>query len=268
VVSSLAVTSWGTGPLIVLCHGFTQTSRSWGAFGHALGVNHSVLAVDLPGHGRSGALHQTLEETASSLLETIGEKEFDLIGYSLGGRVALTTALMKPPTLRRMVLIGATAGIEDPVLRDERRHRDEKLAETIIADDDVSSFVDQWLRQPLFATLPADASERTSRLTNTSQGLAQSLQMAGTGTQRPSWEQLAQIETPTLILAGVRDDRFCAHGIRLAAGLAHGQFSMIPGAGHACHLEQPNMTTAIVHRFLSHAHPTASPSASNPPVRS
>ncbi len=264
----LNITSWGEGPLLVLCHGFTQTSTSWGHFGDLLGRHHSIVAVDLPGHGASRNIDADLEETAKVLEATIGEQPFDLLGYSLGGRVALTTALMRPAGLQRLVLIGATAGISDESLRSTRRERDDALASEIVTEDDLGAFLDRWSSQALFSTLRPDPRDRASRLQNTPSGLAQSLRRMGVGTQRPSWSELGSLATPTLLLAGARDDRFVDIARTMATLMADATFSVVPGAGHACHLEQPALCASIVEHWLAGTHPMARPAAKSAPTRS
>ena len=112
----------------MLCHGFTQNAASWGPFGTLLGEHRTVVAVDLPGHGGSGHVAGTLEEAAEDILDLMGADPFDLVGYSMGGRVGLTMALRHPPSLRRLAMIGATAGLTSAAQRADRRAADERLA--------------------------------------------------------------------------------------------------------------------------------------------
>ena len=112
----------------MLCHGFTQNAASWGPFGTLLGEHRTVVAVDLPGHGGSGHVAGSLEEAAEDILDLMGADPFDLVGYSMGGRVGLTMALRHPPSLRRLAMIGATAGLTSAAQRADRRAADERLA--------------------------------------------------------------------------------------------------------------------------------------------
>src|SRR5690606_23536537 len=106
------------------------------------------------------------------------------VGYSMGGRLALHLALARPDLVRRLVLIGATGGIDDEDDRAARRAADERLA-AHLEQVGVATFVDEWLAQPLFAGLSPTAAARDERLANTAEGLASSLRLAGTGTQEP-----------------------------------------------------------------------------------
>lgn len=241
----------GTGPRLTLLHGFTQTGRSWGTFGSLLQDGRQLLRVDLPGHGGSSGVRADLGE-AGSLVAAAGAGDaggpFDLLGYSLGARVALHTALDHPGAVRRLVLIGGTAGIEDEPARAARRRRDEAVAEALERDGDVTAFVDRWLAAPMFWRLRDPG--RQERLRNEAAGLASSLRLAGTGTQAPLWGRLGQLAVPTLLLAGADDLRFAVAAARMARALPHAAVSLVPGAGHAAHLSQPALTARMVASFL------------------
>ena len=238
----------GSGPRLVLVHGFTQTARSWGRFGELIGAGRELVRVDLPGHGGSAEVRADLAESAALLVEVASADgaPFDLLGYSLGGRVALHAALAAPSGLRRLVLIGATGGIEDPAAREERRRRDEALAAQ--AEADLEEFLVRWVASPMFAGLADPGLGERRR--NSPAGLASSLRLAGTGTQESLWDRLGEVRVPLLALAGAGDVRFALAAARLAHGVPAGVFSLVPGAGHAAHLAQPACCAAIVRRFL------------------
>jgi 2-succinyl-6-hydroxy-2,4-cyclohexadiene-1-carboxylate synthase len=244
----LHVETSGSGPRLVLAHGFTQTARSWGRFAHLVGADRELVRVDLPGHGGSSEVRADLVRAGELLAEAAasGGVPFDLLGYSLGARVALHTALSAPPGLRSLVLIGGTAGIEDPVRREERRRRDEALAAELEADLD--GFLTRWVASPMFAGLADPGLDERRR--NTKEGLASSLRLASTGCQRPLWRRLGELQAPVLALAGADDPRFALAAARLARAAPCGAFSLVPGAGHAAHLAQPELCALIVRRFL------------------
>lgn len=238
----------GDGPRLVMAHGFSQTGRLWGPFGEALGRTRTLVLVDLPGHAGSTDVRADLIESGELLADACGSGGVDLLGYSLGARVALHAALARPGVVRRLVLIGATAGIEDPVARAARRRRDDELADDLEASGDLEGFVRRWLAAPMFATVRA--ANLPERLRNSAPGLASSLRLAGTGTQEPLWGRLGDLTMPVLVLAGTDDPRFAASGRRLAAGLPNAAFSLVPGAGHAAHLQQPGLAARLVDHFL------------------
>jgi 2-succinyl-6-hydroxy-2,4-cyclohexadiene-1-carboxylate synthase len=248
-VAPLHAESTGEGPTLVLAHGFTQTGRLWGAFAELVGQGRRLVSVDLPGHGGSTEIEADLVAGGALLAEAGGTEPFDLVGYSLGARFALHAALGAPHRIARLVLIGPTAGIEDDEARAERRRRDEETATSLAGAPDVDAFVTSWLAAPMFASLRETGADERRR--NTPAGLASSLRLAGAGTQSPLWHRLGELTMPVLVLAGATDPRYQALGARLAAGVAHGRFALIPGAGHAAHLEQPAVTAAIVRSWLA-----------------
>jgi 2-succinyl-6-hydroxy-2,4-cyclohexadiene-1-carboxylate synthase len=245
----------GSGPPLVLLHGFTQTGRLWGPFGDLLAGSRTLVAVDLPGHGDSGSVRADLPTTASLVAEgvraVIGHEPCALLGYSLGARVALHAGLAGDLKLSHVVFIGVTAGIEDESERDRRRRSDDALADDLEASGDVEDFIDAWLRGPLFERLQSGgAAQRSERLRNSAAGLASSLRLCGTGTQEPLWGRLGAFPCPVLALAGSDDNRFAGHALRLARLVPHGAASLVPGGGHAVHLAQPEPTGRIVRHWL------------------
>jgi 2-succinyl-6-hydroxy-2,4-cyclohexadiene-1-carboxylate synthase len=244
----------GSGPPLVLLHGFTQTARLWGPCGHALAEEATLVGIDLPGHAGSDAVRADLPTTAHLVGEavraTVGEDPCDLLGYSLGARVALQVAVGGHMHLGRMVLIGATGGMEDPQARQRRRVADEAMADALESSGDVDAFIARWVSGPMFARLGASA-QPEERRRNSAAGLASSLRLAGTGTQEPLWPDLGAVTTPVLALAGTDDNRFSAHALRLARLLPDAVAALIPGGGHAVHLAQPATTTRLIRHWLS-----------------
>jgi 2-succinyl-6-hydroxy-2,4-cyclohexadiene-1-carboxylate synthase len=245
----------GSGPPLILLHGFTQTGQLWGRFGEILAESHTLVAVDLPGHGDSGSVRADLPTTAGLVAEAVraevGGEASALLGYSLGARVGLYVALADDLALRGVVFIGVTAGIEDPEERARRRRSDDKMADDLEASGDVEHFIDAWLRGPMFERLDAgDAAQRTERLRNSASGLASSLRLSGTGTQEPMWDLLPTLASPVLAMAGTDDTGFAAHALRMASLVPEGVASLIPGGGHAVHLAQPEQAGRIVRHWL------------------
>lgn len=255
VAQRLHTETIGAGPPVVLAHGFTQTGRVWGSLDLRLAVAHRVVRVDLPGHGRSSGVRTTLAVGALRLAEAGGRADY--LGYSMGARFCLQLALARPATVERLVLISGTAGIEDPAERRARRDRDAALADELDPADGgppaetVASFVRRWLENPMFSGLdPADGGLE-ERLTNTGAGLASSLRLAGTGTQRPRWDALHRLRMPDLIITGGRDEKFCALGQRMAHSIGpNALHQVVGGAGHAPHLERPAEVAELVRSHL------------------
>lgn len=235
-------------PPLVLIHGFTQNTRCWGPLVPHLGGDRTVTAVDLPGHGRSPVVASDLWATAALVGEAGGRADY--MGYSLGGRVALHLALVRPDLVRRLVLVGATAGLADPDARAQRRRADDALADRIEREP-LSDFLDRWLSQPIFRTLPPERAGTEARRDNTPAGLAASLRATGTGTQEPLWDRLGELRMPVLLLAGALDVRFAATADAMARAIGpNATLALVPGAGHACHLERPAHVGRLVRAFL------------------
>lgn len=233
---------------VLLLHGFTQDHRCWGPLGDALGARGRVLAVDAPGHGRSTApADLDLPGTAALLAEVAATTggPVDVVGYSMGGRTALQLLVDHPGSVRRAVLVGATAGIADRAERAARAEQDRATAARLEAVG-LDAFLDEWLALPLFAGLPDWARFDQYRRANKVEGLAGSLRRAGTGSMEPLWDRLGEVQVPVLCLAGEDDTKFCAIGTQLAAALPHGDLVTVPGAGHAAHLERPEAVAAQV----------------------
>ncbi len=235
----------------VLAHGFTQTARSWEPFERTLRARlpgTETLAVDLPGHGDAAPpADSDLWASADRLCRVGGIGTY--VGYSMGGRTALHAVLSHPGTVERLVLIGATAGIDDPAERAARRDADALLA-VHIEDVGVPTFVDEWLANPLFAGLTEATAQRADRVRNSAAGLAASLRATGTGSQTPLWARLGEIVCPTLVLVGEYDTKFTELGRRLVDGIVDAELVVIPAAGHSVHLERPDATVNAIADWL------------------
>jgi 2-succinyl-6-hydroxy-2,4-cyclohexadiene-1-carboxylate synthase len=238
---------------VVLAHGFTQTLASWDPTAAWLAARHRVVRVDLPGHGGSAAVRAGFSEAAALLGEAGGAGAY--VGYSLGGRLCLRLALDRPDLVRALVLIGASPGIADPSERAARRASDEALAARLERDG-LEAFLERWLAQPLFATLPPERVGLKARLANTPAGLAASLRLHGTGTQEPLWVRLGSLRPPALLVAGALDGRFVGLATRMAAAIGPGaRIALVPEAGHAAHLERPDEAARLIEAFLADARP-------------
>jgi 2-succinyl-6-hydroxy-2,4-cyclohexadiene-1-carboxylate synthase len=265
----------GRGPALVLLHGFTGSAAAMAGVARAFEDDFETIAPDLPGHGRSAARPPAadtgFDDTVARLVATLdaaGHRRAHWLGYSMGARLALGVAVRHPARVASLVLLGGRAGIEDPLERAARREADEALAgriETI----GVEAFVDEWLAQPLFATLarlgPAFvAAQREARLANDARGLAASLRALGPGAQPPLFDALAGLRLPVLLVAGALDARFVASARELARRLPDAEPCVIADAGHAAHLEQPAVFHRAVAAFLRRAAGATHPVSPHP----
>jgi 2-succinyl-6-hydroxy-2,4-cyclohexadiene-1-carboxylate synthase len=255
------VRSRGNGPTLVLLHGFMGRGASWGRHATALAARFRVVVVDLPGHGRSGIpadiVRASVERTAEDLAVILGRidpEAVDVLGYSLGARIALRLAVDHPSRLRRLVLESPSAGIASDDERRERRQADEARARRLERSG-VGPFVDEWERQPIFASRSAlpprtTARIRADRLRNRPAGLAISLRGAGQGSMVPLFDRLGDVAVPTLVLAGALDTTGKARAAVVAGGIPAARLEVIPGVGHAPHLEAPTTFRSLVRSFL------------------
>lgn len=258
----LHVARAGTGPPLLLLHGFTGAGGSWAPLLPALAARHTTLAVDLPGHGRSAAPHEParyalprLADDLAAVLDALGVDRAAVLGYSLGGRAALRLALAHPARVAALVLVGASPGIADAAERAARVAADAALADAIERDG-VAAFVDRWERLPLWASQAAlpDAVRdrlRAQRLANVAHGLANSLRGAGAGVEPPPPpEQLAALRVRTLVVAGALDPKYVEIGRALAAAIPGARLEIVAGAGHAVPLERPGALAALIGECL------------------
>lgn len=233
---------------VILVHGFTQTGASWDPIVSMLPHRYESVTPDLPGHGARSDVHVGLDAAARLLGEDGGFGTY--VGYSLGGRVALRLALDRPDLVKRLVLVSASAGIEDDEDRAARRHADEALA-AVIEEEGVEPFLAEWLAQPLFATLAPERWGLDARRRNTPAGLAASLRLLGQGSMEPLWRRLLDLRMPVLIVAGELDERYCLQAVHLGGWMGEvASLALVPGAGHACHLEQPERFVNLLLAFL------------------
>ena len=247
---SLAAVRQGEVPTVLLVHGFTQVATSMAPLAVRLAAARRVVAVDLPGHGGSGAISADLDESAALVAAVADGEPFDLVGYSLGGRVALHAACRPPSNLRAVAVVSASPGIADPERRRARLERDVALAEALEADGDLDGFLRRWLAAPMFATLPPSRADLEGRRTNTVRGLADSLRRCSSGAQRWLGEELAKSDRPLLMVCGQRDDPYVAAARAVVDSGAPAALSVVPGAGHAAHLEQPRIVARLLDSFL------------------
>jgi 2-succinyl-6-hydroxy-2,4-cyclohexadiene-1-carboxylate synthase len=251
----------GAGRPLLLLHGFTGSAATWAPFLERLGPQFRTLAPDLIGHGRSDSPpdgeRYAIERCVGDLLAILDMLEVeraDVLGYSMGGRVALHLACAARGRVGALVLESSSPGIADAAERAARVAADEALAESIERDG-LAAFVERWERLPLFASqssLPHEARARlrAQRLRNDPRGLANSLRGMGAGSQEPLWEQLPALNIPTLLIAGELDAKYCALAGQMQALLPNARSAIVPGAGHAVHLEQPQLFMGNVLEFL------------------
>ena len=243
-------------PDVVLLHGFTHTGASWDPVATALAERYRapapdlaprIRAPDIRGHGAASDRVPVTLDSVLGDLEALAPAQFTLAGYSMGGRLALHAALAFGARVQRLVLVGASPGIADGAEREARRAADEALADEIeaLAIDD---FARRWAQTPVLAGQPPDvaAAVHADRLRNQPAGLARALRGLGTGALPSLWDRLSELKMAVTIVVGERDRKFRAIAGEMAAGLLSAEVIVVPGAGHAVHLEQPGAVAQAI----------------------
>lgn len=238
----------GVAEPLVLLHGFAGTRRGWDEVVSRLGgQRYRPIALDLRGHGDAAHARPVGFDACTADVLAAAAGRFALCGYSQGARLALHVALAAPHRVTRLVLLSATAGIDDPAERAERRRADEALAADI-EDGTIEAFADRWTAQPLFAGTPpaALAAWRADILLNEPAGLAAALRGIGTGAMAPLWDRLGELDVPVTVVAGERDARYRALAERLVEEVPAARSVVLPGAGHGLIREAPAGLAALL----------------------
>lgn len=251
----------GAGDPLVLLHGFTGSCEAMEETALAFADRYRVIAVDLPGHG-GGEVSEDPEryrmeacvDDLHRALEFLGLRRVHLLGYSMGGRVALAFAVRHPERVESLVLVGASAGLARADERAARRAADEALAGALERDG-LEAFVDRWMAHPLMATLRRRgpdflARSRAQRMRHRARGLARALRGLGLGAQPPLHAALPALPMPVLLVVGAEDAKFRAIAEEMAAQIPRSRIAGIPEAGHAAHLENPEAFAERVRAFL------------------
>jgi 2-succinyl-6-hydroxy-2,4-cyclohexadiene-1-carboxylate synthase len=246
----------GRGPALLLLHGFTGSVRTWDEIRPTLRDVAQVITIDLIGHGRSAAPDDPRRysfdwatQDLVALLNSLRLPTVNLVGYSMGGRLALHLALEIPERISTLIVESASPGIEDPLARRQRVDGDAALAEGILRNG-IQAFVDEWERLPLLQLAPhvsaeTAARQRAQRLENSPTGLAYSLLGMGAGQQSPVWSQLKDLTMPVTLIVGAEDFRYTELAQQMVQLIPMADLAVVAAAGHTVHLDQPE-------RFVEH----------------
>jgi 2-succinyl-6-hydroxy-2,4-cyclohexadiene-1-carboxylate synthase len=238
--------------------------EDWSEITAALSGDQRVLTVDLPGHGKSMSLldsDYTIESCAEGIIAALDRfccDRCDLVGYSMGGRLAFYLVARYPDRFRCTIIESATPGLKSEEERKERVLRDEALAfllEQVRSRQQFKEIVTDWYRQPLFDSLSSQPGRLQKlirqRLTNDPRRLAKSLRNMGTGRMLSLWSELKEIKTPLLLIAGEKDHKFRKIAAEIVAECPAAEVAVIADAGHNVHLEQPVRFANLLEKFLN-----------------
>ncbi|MDF2536189.1 MAG: Menaquinone biosynthesis related protein [Bacillales bacterium] len=252
----------GKGEPVMMLHGFTGSINTWRHFVSKHNEDFRFVVPSLVGHGKTDAPHDlnryTIESVVEDLvgiLDQLKINQIHLVGYSMGGRLAIAFALKYPNRLKSLVLESASAGISSKKEREKRQESDGTLS-LKIDHDGMEAFVDYWENIPLFQPLekkisfPDKLRLRTDRISHKPNGLMASLIMMGTGSQPYYMNKLSRIKVPTLILTGKIDEKFSKIGEQMADQIINSEHVIVKDSGHVIHLEQSMIFDRIVVDFM------------------
>jgi 2-succinyl-6-hydroxy-2,4-cyclohexadiene-1-carboxylate synthase len=250
----------GEGPPLVLLHGFTGDGSTWGSVLPYL-KDYQTIAVDLLGHGKTDSpetperyrIERAIDDL-ERLLQKLNYNEVYLLGYSMGGRLALGFTAAYPNRVKTLILESSSPGLKTEEERNQRYAGDQKLADMILSRG-MRYFVDYWEDIPLFSSqksLSSDIKEkiRNNRLSQNPLGLANSLKGMGTGRQPSYWKGLKYLSMDMLFIAGELDSKFCRIAEAMEKDAENSSVVIVQGTGHALHVEEPEKFGTIVSEFL------------------
>ncbi|HEY9906791.1 MAG TPA: 2-succinyl-6-hydroxy-2,4-cyclohexadiene-1-carboxylate synthase [Thermosynechococcaceae cyanobacterium] len=254
---------------VVFLHGFLGSSEDFEAIAAQLSHEFCCLMIDLPGHGQtivSGVEEQyTMPRTAEAIVALLDHLQISqsfLVGYSMGGRLALYLALHYPHRFPKVVLESASPGLENESDRQRRHQHDCNLAAQLEAN--FSAFLERWYSQPLFQSLrqhPEFAAIQNRRSHNRPTELALSLRHLSTGKQPSLWRKLEQFTNPLLLIVGAHDRKFCDINQAMSDRCASACLTIVSTCGHAVHLEDPITFEEQVRSFFQQPDAEDSPVA-------
>lgn len=246
-------------PWLVILHGFMGSGRAFQHLAAGLSEACNPITVDLLGHGHSEKItdaerykeeHQIAD--IISLVKQLGIAPVFLYGYSMGGRLALKTAIEAPELLRGLVLESTNYGIVDDEERLQRRHDDSKRAEQIKAN--FPEFLSTWGKLELFESPHPIDDELQNKYKAIQQGqkpeaMAASLLGFGTGAMEPAREQISKFNKPALVLAGTADEKYINISRSLICYFSDARLCHIK-AGHRIHIDNPSKLIQEINHFL------------------
>ncbi len=245
---------------VVFLHGFTGDSTDWQFIFDQLPKTMFPVAIDLIGHGQTDSPTDSAHYTCTAIVHQLDSIFFQLnfekiilVGYSMGGRAALSYCLKHRQKLSALVLESTTAGIEDFGLKKERVELDLLFAEKIKREG-VESFIKYWFDTPLFSSLknlPNFEFIQSKRIKNNVTGLANSLISFSTGLMMSYWDKLSLLNFPVLLISGEMDAKYTEINRSLKQKIPNAQHTTVSDCGHNVHLEKPEFFTKLVFEFLT-----------------
>ncbi|MFC1553258.1 2-succinyl-6-hydroxy-2,4-cyclohexadiene-1-carboxylate synthase [candidate division KSB1 bacterium] len=248
-------------PLLFI-HGFLGDSRDWDEVIALLENKYYVITIDLPGHGKSAGLNcekeHAFSKTAHNIIDILNYldiRKCSVIGYSMGGRIALYTSLTEPDRFNSLFLESASFGIISEIER-EKRYRDDILLADEIENSEISEFVEKWYSQPIFRSLsqhPKFESVKEKRAANDRKRIAEALRMLSVGNQPSLWEEIKKLKIPVIYFAGELDKKYCKTAEELTGISFIVNKIIVKDCGHNVHLEKPEVYCKELERYINYS---------------
>lgn len=246
-------------PVVLFLHGFLGSHADFEAVIPQVIDRYSCLVIDLPGHGKTKVIgddeQYTMPKTADAivdLLDQLNIVQAYLVGYSMGGRLALYLAIHYPNRFPKVVIESGSPGLKTEGERSTRVQRDFALAKQL--ETNFEQFLNEWYEQPLFQSFkqhPQFEQILKQRLCNDSVKLAKSLRLMSTGMQSSLWEELESYHNSLLLLVGERDHKFITINQEMTTLCEVAKLVIVPQAGHNIQFENPEAFATQLKIFLN-----------------
>jgi len=245
---------------LLFLHGFMGSGRDWLPIAHHLEKDYYCVMPDLPGHGKNLNLamdeplgYNSLAAGLLSLAEKINIDKVSLIGYSMGGRLALFFAIQYAEKVQHLILESAHPGIIDEQARRKRAQIDEQRANQI-RHFGIKAFVDSWYKMDFFRSMQQRSDEfaamKIAREKNSPLWMAKVIHELSPGLQPALWDQLPKVMMDVLLIAGAQDSKYANTLKKAAQKLPQATINVIPNAGHNTHFEATKTFSKQIADFL------------------
>ena len=245
-------------PVILFLHGFMGSWQDFQEIANLVSDRFCCLLIDLPGHGKtevkSDRNYQMPEVAIAiiTLLDRLNIQQCYLVGYSMGGRLALYLAIFFPQYFIKAVLESASPGLERQSERDKRIKQDLEVAKKLKSQS-LNLFLQQWYSNPLFSLFVEHPNYQKAialKLNNNPQRLAISLHCMGLGMQPSLWKYLRYVQFPILLIVGELDHKFIAINQRMSFSSPQFKTEIVKNTDHNVHFEHSSKFAHLLADFL------------------
>jgi 2-succinyl-6-hydroxy-2,4-cyclohexadiene-1-carboxylate synthase len=247
---------------ILFLHGFTGCAEDWFPVFEQMSNKYNCVALDIVGHGKSDSPINSSNYNIESLVSQIKfvkdkltTNKIILLGYSMGGRLALSYAVAYPDDIKGLILESASAGIRNDEERGKRYEEDLKLAE-YIESHTLDEFIEMWSDREIFNTQRRFSNDKLKKIRKKKAlgskiGYANSLKGFGTGIMPPLHDKLKKIPVKVLLISGDLDTKYTGINARLARRFYKAKHKIVKNSGHNTHLEEMKRFVEIVTNYLN-----------------